>query len=162
MDIIAKQTHVRGSVQKLTDVTRVVKHLSVSRMRTQLGQMNKDAARRILETLNQAVANAQHNYGISEDKLVLKEMLILRGPHYKRMRAVSRGMGHAILKRTSHIVITLSSLDKTAGEKKQEVKKVEETSAAPEVMAEVKPKAVAKKPTTKKSTVQKVVAKKTE
>ena len=111
MQVVAKQTYVRGSGERLRDVVRVVKHLKVPAMRTQLSQMNKDAARRILETLNQAVANAQHNFGISEDKLAVKEMLILRGPHYKRMRAVSRGMGHAILKRTNHIQITLQSIE---------------------------------------------------
>jgi large subunit ribosomal protein L22 len=124
MEVTAKQSYVRGSVQKLTDVTRVVKNMKVTAMRTQLSQMNKDAARRILETLNQAVANAQHNFGISEDKLVLKELLILRGPHYKRMRPVSRGQGHAILKRTSHIFIKLASMEETkAVETKPDVAK---------------------------------------
>lgn len=113
MEIVAKQTYIRGGQQKLTDVTRVLKKLSVAKMRLQLTQMNKHAAKRILETLNQAVANAQNNHGISEDKLKVKELLILRGPHYKRMRAVSRGMGHAILKRTSHIYIKLESVEDT-------------------------------------------------
>ncbi len=112
MEIQAKQTFVRGSNQRLRDVARVVKKLSVKEMRKQLSMMNKDAARRILETLKAAIANATHNHGISEDQLVLKELLVLRGPHYKRMRAVSRGMGHAILKRTNHIVVTLETAKK--------------------------------------------------
>lgn len=149
MEIIAKQTYIRGGQQKLTDITRVIKKMSIPKMRLQLTQMNKHAAKRVLETLNQAVANAQNNHGISEDKLVLKELLILRGPHYKRMRAVSRGMGHAILKRTSHIYIKLESKDEmTPAEVKAEEKKVEEKKE------EVK--------SVKKPTVKKVVAKKTE
>lgn len=155
MEIIAKQTYIRGGQQKLTDITRVVKKMSIPKMRLQLTQMNKHAAKRILETLNQAVANAQNNHGISEDKLVLKEMLILRGPHYKRMRAVSRGMGHAILKRTSHIYIKLESKDEVVATKTE--------SKSAEVATEKVVAPVAeKKPVTKKSTVKKVVAKKTE
>ncbi|MEP7167617.1 MAG: uL22 family ribosomal protein [Candidatus Woesebacteria bacterium] len=151
MEIIAKQSYVRGSVQKLTEVSRVIKHMKVTAMRTQLSQMNKDAARRILETLNQAVANAQHNYGISEDKLMLKELLILRGPHYKRMRPVSRGQGHAILKRTSHISITLSSIEPKV-EKAVEEKVEQKSESTTET----------KKTVTKKPTVKKVVKAKTE
>ncbi len=146
MEIVAKQSYVRGSVQKLTEVTRVVKHMKVAAMRSQLSQMNKDAARRILETLNQAVANAQHNFGISEDKLVLKELLILRGPHYKRFRAVSRGQGHAILKRTSHIVVKLTSSEEAQPKKTE---KAETKAVEPEVKA-VEKKVVTKKPTSKK------------
>lgn len=152
MEIVAKQTYVRGSGERLRDVARVVKHLKVPALRMQLSQMNKDAARRILETLNQAIANAQHNFGVSEDKLVLKELLILRGPHYKRMRAVSRGMGHAILKRTNHIYIKLESVEPdvakamTGKEKKtEEVRGIEEEPVKAD----------------KKSVVKKVVAKKT-
>ncbi len=156
MEIIAKQTYIRGGQQKLTDVTRVIKKMSVPKMRLQLMQMNKHAAKRILETLNQAIANAQNNHGISEDNLVLKEMLVLRGPHYKRMRAVSRGMGHAILKRTSHIVIRLE----TKEEVKSEVKEVKPEKV--EAAAEAKPAVSEKKTVTKKPTVKKVVAKKTE
>lgn len=121
----------------MTDVTRVIKKLSIPAMRRQLTLMNKDAARRILETLDQAIANAQHNFGVSLDNLELKELLILRGPHYKRFRAVSRGTGHAILKRTSHIVVTLKTKDevvKTATEP-------QEASTTP-----VEPKSVEEKP----------------
>lgn len=155
MEIIAKQTYIRGGQQKLTDITRVVKKMSIPKMRLQLTQMNKHAAKRILETLNQAVANAQNNHGISEDNLVLKEMLILRGPHYKRMRPVSRGMGHAILKRTSHIYIKLES--------KEEVKPIEvKTEEKIEVAPAVEKKVAEKKAVTKKPSVKKVVKTKSE
>lgn len=150
--------------QKLRDVARAVKGLSVVEMRTQLGMLNKDAARRILETLNQAVANAQHNHGVSEDKLVVKELLVLRGPHYKRFRAVSRGQGHAILKRTSHIVVTLAVVEeqKPATEIAQ---KVEKRESKPEVKPEptAEKKSTSTKKTTKKTNTKKVTkAKKTQ
>lgn len=149
MDITAKQTYVRQSQQKLRDVARAVKALPVATMRTQLTMMNKEAAKRILQTLDQAVANAKHNHGVSEDKLAVKELLILRGPHYKRFRAVSRGMAHSILKRTSHIVITLSTVEektkqieklKPQSSKVKETDQNEKAEKTKEPTKEVKPK----------------------
>lgn len=109
--ISGSQKYIRTSVQKLTDVTRAIKGMPLDTMRMQLAQMNKTAARRILETLNQTVANATHNFGVSEDRLKVDQILVLRGPHYKRFRAVSRGQGHAILKKTSHVVIHLKTIE---------------------------------------------------
>jgi large subunit ribosomal protein L22 len=142
MIITAKQSYVRCGEQKLRDVARAIKGLSVTESKVQLTKLNKEPARRILETVNQAVANATHNFGLSEEKLAFREMLILRGPHYKRFRAVSRGQGHGIIKRTSHIVVKLETIDTpvTVAEAKPEVKE--------EVKQEVK-KVVAKKATTK-------------
>lgn len=157
MEIKASQTYIRSSQQKLRDVARVVKHLPVPALRTQLTMMNKDAAKRILETVNQAVANAQHNFGVNIEQLELKELLILRGPHYKRMRAVSRGMGHAILKRTSHISVTLITKDNSkqeAGENKKEQKEEK-----PNIKIEKK---ISVKKTTKKVADKKSTTKKTE
>ncbi|HSW89795.1 MAG TPA: uL22 family ribosomal protein [Patescibacteria group bacterium] len=117
MLIKAKQSYVRSGQKKLGDVARAIKKMPVAAMRTELGRMNSEAARRILETLDQAVANAKHNFNVSEENLKLESLLILRGPHYKRFRAVSRGQGHAILKRTSHISITLKSVEQEVAKK---------------------------------------------
>jgi large subunit ribosomal protein L22 len=146
MIITAKQSYVRCGEQKLRDVARAIKGLSVTETKSQLVKLNKEPAKRILETLNQAVANANHNFGIGEDKLAFAEMLILRGPHYKRFRAVSRGQGHSILKRTAHIVIKLKSLDENAV--KVAAKAEEKIEEAQEEVA-VEKKVVAKKPAAK-------------
>lgn len=158
MEIVSKQTYVRQSQQKLRDVARVVKHLPLPSLRLQLTQMNREAAKRILETVNQAVANAQHNFGVSEDQLSLKELLILRGPHYKRMRPVSRGQGHAILKRTSHIVVRLATAEGVVAKPAATHDHAhdhahEEVAALPETVVEEKK--VAQEPKAKKAATKK-------
>jgi large subunit ribosomal protein L22 len=154
MTITASQTYVRSSSQKLRDTADAVKKLDIAAMRAELSYMNKEPAKRILQTLDQAVANAAHNFGIDEKQLVLKKLQILQGPQYKRMRAVSRGQGHSILKRTSHIVIELATKENTEAKAKvdQMTAKAEmKTEAVTEANAEVKTQAP-KKVTAKKET----------
>lgn len=147
MIIEASQKYIRVSPQKVKFVADAVKKMTLSDMRTHLSYMNNEAARKLLVTLDQAFANAQHNFGLSQESLSLESLLILRGPQYKRQRARSRGQGHAILKRTTHIVFKLKSIDAPAAavEAKEEVK-----SDVKEVKTEKK--TVAKKPTSKKVT----------
>lgn len=149
MTITASQKFIRVSPQKVKFVADAIKGMSLTDMRTHLSYLNKEAARKLLSTLNQGLANAQHNYGLSPEQLKLETLLILRGPQYKRMRARSRGQGHAILKRTTHIVIKLKSIE-------NEAKKV---VTKPEVKAEVKAEAKPEMKAVKKPTVKKAVKK---
>ena len=54
-----------------------------------------------------AMANATHNYQMDEDKLYVKACYANEGMTMKRFRAVSKGRGHKILKRTSHITVVV-------------------------------------------------------
>ena len=53
-----------------------------------------------------ALANAEHNYDMNTDELVVKEAYANEGPTLKRFRP--RGRASAINKRTSHITIVVS------------------------------------------------------
>src|SRR5258708_4265457 len=122
MTITASQKYIRVSPQKLKFVADAVKKMTLVDMKTHLSYMNNEAARKLLVTLDQAFANAQHNFNLGAEQLALESLMILRGPQYKRQRARSRGQGHAILKRTSHIMIKLKSVDAAAV--KPEVEKI--------------------------------------
>jgi large subunit ribosomal protein L22 len=50
-----------------------------------------------------AAANAEHNFNLNRDDLVLKQLLIDEGPTYRRRRPVSRSMAHEFFHRTCHI-----------------------------------------------------------
>lgn len=154
MIVTGSQKFIRVSPQKVKFVADAVKKMSLVDMRTHLSYLNKEAARKLLSTLNQALANAQHNYGLSPEQLKLETLLVLRGPQYKRMRARSRGQGHSILKRTTHIVIKLKSIEVEAAKTEKKV----EAKIEKEVKTEVKEK-VTKKPAVKK-TVKKVAEEK--
>ena len=62
-----------------------------------------------------AVANAEHNMGMDRQDLYVAECFADGGTMLKRMQPVSKGRGHAILKRTSHITVILD-VKKAEGE----------------------------------------------
>jgi len=66
------------------------------------------AAKPIRKTLESAIANAEHNYDMNVDELVVKEARIDRGPFLKRVSYRARGRADIIKRRTSHITIIVS------------------------------------------------------
>ena len=72
-------------------------------------------ARLLEKVLKSAVGNAQdpeQNPGktVRVDRLVVTDARVDGGPIMKRMRPVSRGMSYMILKRFSHISVTLEDI----------------------------------------------------
>jgi len=67
------------------------------------------AASPILEKLlNSAIANAEHNYQMDVNKLVISEAYVNEGPTMKRYQPRARGSAFPILKRTSHITLVVT------------------------------------------------------
>lgn len=72
------------------------------------------AASPIVEKLvMSALANAEHNYQMNPDKLVIGEITCDQGPTLKRFRPRAMGRASRINKRTSHITVVLN--DKKEG-----------------------------------------------
>ncbi|MBU7934056.1 50S ribosomal protein L22 [Staphylococcus aureus] len=66
---------------------------------------NKASSPVIEKVLMSALANAEHNYDMNTDELVVKEAY---APTLKRFRPRAQGRASAINKRTSHITIVVS------------------------------------------------------
>jgi large subunit ribosomal protein L22 len=63
-----------------------------------------------------AAANAEHNFNLNRDDLVLKSLLIDEGPTFRRRRPVSRSMAHEYFHRTCHITAVVEDrAEETAG-----------------------------------------------
>jgi len=69
----------------------------------------KKAAKVIYKTIKSAASNAVNNFGQEQEKLVIKKILVTKGPTYKRSVPISRGRMHPILKRTSHITVEVAT-----------------------------------------------------
>ncbi|HCZ8216708.1 TPA: 50S ribosomal protein L22 [Staphylococcus aureus] len=70
---------------------------------------NKASSPVIEKVLMSALANAEHNYDMNTDELVVKEAYANEGPTLKRFRPRAQGRASAINKqRTSHITIVVS------------------------------------------------------
>ena len=60
------------------------------------------------QTLNSAVANAEHNNHLRGDNLVVKAAYVDEGPTLKRIRPRAKGSASRINKRTCHITIVVA------------------------------------------------------
>lgn len=65
----------------------------------------KKASRLIKKVLLSAVANAENNYGMDVDRLVISQALVNEGPRLKRIWPRAWGRASRIMKRLSHITI---------------------------------------------------------
>lgn len=106
----AKLTNIKISAQKARLVADQVRSLPVERALDLLTFSNKKAAAIIKKILESAIANAEHNDGADIDELSIKTIYVDEGPTQKRWRARAKGRGNRILKRTSHITVTVAEL----------------------------------------------------
>jgi len=108
MEVTAKLSGARISAQKVRLVADQVRGLPVEKAEQLLAFSPKKAARIVKKVLLSAVANAEHNEGADIDELTVRAITVDEGPTLKRGRARAKGRGSRILKRTSHIRVTLA------------------------------------------------------
>ena len=108
MQTSAKHRFAKISPQKCRLVADQVRGLPVEKALTLLTFSNKKAAVMVRKVLESAIANAEHNDGADIDELKVSSVYVDQGPVMKRMRARAKGRGNRILKRTSHITVTVA------------------------------------------------------
>ncbi|MGM0564334.1 MAG: 50S ribosomal protein L22 [Pseudomonadota bacterium] len=108
MQVSAKHRFARTSAQKARLVADQVRGLPVERAVELLQFSPRKAAVLVKKVLESAVANAEHNEGADIDELKVSAIFVDEGPTMKRFQARAKGRGNRILKRTSHITVTVS------------------------------------------------------
>ncbi len=108
MQATAKLSQARISAQKARLVADQVRGLPVERALEVLNFSQKKAAHLVRKVLESAIANAEHNEGADVDELKVSEICVNEGPTLKRWRARAKGRANQILKRTSHIQVTVA------------------------------------------------------
>lgn len=108
MQVNASLRHARVSAQKARLVADQIRGLPVENALNVLSFSPKKAAGLIKKVLDSAIANAEHNEGADVDELKVSAVFVNEGPVMKRMRARAKGRGSRILKRTSHITVTVA------------------------------------------------------
>ena len=71
----------------------------------------KRVAKEVLKVLNSAIANAENNFGLDIDKLMVQEAYVGKSIMMKRMRARARGRAARILKPFSKLTILLREVE---------------------------------------------------
>ena len=108
MQATAIRRFARISAQKGRLVADQVRGLPVERALNILTFSDKKGAELIRKVLSSAIANAENNEGADIDELKVKAIMVDEGPTMKRIKARAKGRAARILKRTSHITVTVS------------------------------------------------------
>ncbi len=108
MEVTAKLNGARISAQKVRLVADQVRGMPVEKAEQLLAFSPKKAAHLVKKVLLSAIANAEHNEGADIDELKISRITVDEGPTMKRGRARAKGRGTRILKRTSHITVTVA------------------------------------------------------
>ncbi len=99
--------YIRISPFKVRQVLDVIRGKDYLEAVAVLKHTNKSSSDVLIKLLNSAAANAENNLGLNVNDLYVAECFADQGPTLKRIRPVSKGRAHRILKRTSHITVIL-------------------------------------------------------
>ena len=99
---------VRIAPRKARLVLDLIRGKQVGEAIAILNYTPKAASPIIEKVLKSAIANAEHNYNMDVNSLVVSEAYANEGPTLKRFRPRAMGRASAINKRTSHITIVVS------------------------------------------------------
>ena len=108
MQVRSVAKYVRLSPQKCRLVADQIRKLPVERALEILSFSPKKGAVPLKKVLDSAIANAEHNEGADIDELKVSTIMVDEGPTFKRGRARAKGRGTRILKRNSHITVTVA------------------------------------------------------
>ena len=107
MRVSATAKYLRGSTRKAHLVTSAIRGRRVEDAAALLRFMPQSAARDVAKVLKSAAANAENNYNLAVDDLVIVEAHANEGPTLKRWRPRAQGRAFPIHKPMTHITIVL-------------------------------------------------------
>ncbi len=107
MEAKAVAKYVRMSPSKLKPVTDLVRGKDLDEALTILKFTPGKSAELVEKVVQSAAANAENNQDMDPSKLYVAEIYANQGPTMKRWRAGAQGRAGKILKRSSHVGVTL-------------------------------------------------------
>lgn len=105
MEVKASARNIRISPTKVRIVINLLRGKGVNEALTLLQFIPKRASMPIAKVIKSAAANAEHNFNLNKDNLVISEAFVDQGPTMKRFHPRQRGQAFPILKRSSHITV---------------------------------------------------------
>ncbi|MNC22153.1 50S ribosomal protein L22 [compost metagenome] len=104
----AHARHVRLAPRKVQLVLDLIRGKQVGDAIAILRHTPKSSSPVVEKLLNSAIANAENNFSLDPNKLVISQAYANQGPTLKRFRPRAQGRASSIHKRTSHITIVVS------------------------------------------------------
>jgi large subunit ribosomal protein L22 len=109
MEARAIQRYVRITPRKCNQVLALIRGQAVEQAQTTLQFTPKLGARIVQKVLKSAVANALHEGKVRLEDLYVKEAVVGAGPTLKRWLPRAQGRATPLLKRTSHVSVTVAT-----------------------------------------------------
>ena len=115
MAFSAKDRHVRMSARKIRPLADMIRGKFADEALNLLRYQSQRGARFLEKVLRSAIGNAQdpdQNAGkvVSIEQLVITDARIDGGPMFKRIRPRARGTAFTVLRRTSHISVSVEDI----------------------------------------------------
>ena len=131
-EVRAEAKWVRISPRKARLVAEHIRGRSVPEARSVLAFSPREAAREVDKVLRSAVANAESQHRLQDERLYVSAAYVDEGPVMKRWRPRARGRVGAIKKRTCHITVKLAEIpvQEPATAKKAAARKTKKTEEA--------------------------------
>lgn len=111
-EVRAIARHIPISTQKVRLVVDAVRGMSAEKALDTLRFMPQRAAEPIFKLVQSAVANAEENFGLEIDELVVHRIYADEGPRHRKApyggRFAGRGRFRPIMRRSSHITVVLA------------------------------------------------------
>jgi large subunit ribosomal protein L22 len=142
MAVTVKLKYLRISARKVRVVADMIRKKRAEEALRILEFTVKRAAEPMKKLLNSALAAAENDFGLERPNLYISKLTVDEGPTLKRTRARARGRFLPIMKRTSHITLTLDEIEKATEKKEKKVKRVKKVKKEP--VKKVKKEAVKK------------------
>jgi large subunit ribosomal protein L22 len=107
MDVSATAKNIKSPPRKIRIILRELPGMRVDQAMNMLAYLPSPHAREVAKVVRSAAANAENNYQISPDELVIKKAVAGDGLKLKRFRARARGRVGSIIKRYCHVTVTV-------------------------------------------------------
>lgn len=103
----AVSKYILGSPIKMRRVVNSVRGMRAQEALEVLGLLPQRAAEPVAKTIKSALANAEENYALDAEDMVIAQIAVDEGPRLRRARYGARGRFKPIKKRMSHITVVL-------------------------------------------------------
>ena len=107
MEARATESFIRISPRKVKIVLDLIRGKDAAVAAGILKNTRKAACEPLIKLLDRVVADAENNFHMDPEKLYVSECYVTPGMTLKRMMPRGKGSGDRILKRTSHIILSV-------------------------------------------------------
>ena len=107
LQVRAVSKYILGSPIKMRRVVNSIRGMRAQDALEVLALLPQMAAVPIYKTVKSALANAEENYSLDAEDMVIAEIRVDEGPRLRRARYGARGRFKPIKKRISHITVVL-------------------------------------------------------